>query len=192
MGDCRGVADRGRIPIPRCADRSKNEARELMQIDLERFASWVQPEDILIDVEVRNATHALGLIADAAAQRHGLEPDPVFRALARREAAGSTGVGGGFAIPHAKIVGLAHPLTVLLRPTQAIPFRAPDGAPVSLMLAILVPFDGDKDTHLKLLALVAELFSNATFRSEIEAAKDTAAIAAAFRAKVASLTNAGA
>jgi len=163
-----------------------------MQASLERIAAWVRPENILIDVHVRDATHALGLLADAVANRHQLEPEPVFRALARRESAGSTGVGEGFAIPHAKIVGLARPVTVLLRPKQAIPFRAPDGKPVSLMLAIMVPVDGDKDTHLQLLARVAELFSQASFRAEVEAADDVATIAEAFRAQVARLTNAGA
>jgi PTS system nitrogen regulatory IIA component len=155
--------------------------------DLTRVASWLQPEEILIDVPLRDCAHALEVIADAIGARHGLDPGPVLRALARREQAGSTALGGGFAIPHARISGIDHPLTLLLRAQQAIAFKAPDGAPVSLMLAILVPVDGDKDDHLQLLALVAELFSRPRFRAQLDRGADVVAIAAAFRAGVSQL-----
>ena len=157
-------------------------SRELVQV-----AAWLQPEDFLVDVDVHDATHALHLIADAIALRHQLEPDRVFRALARREAAASTGIGGGLAIPHGRIGGLTRPLTLLLRARRPIPFRAPDGEPVSLMLAIMVPEDGDKDEHLQLLALVAQSFSQPRFRAEVDDARTAEEIAAAFRSQVARL-----
>ena len=155
-----------------------------MQRDLTRVASWLQPEVILIDVPLRDSTHALEVVAHAISARHDLDPGPVFRALSRREQAGSTGLGGGLAIPHAKIAGIERPLTLLLRTRDPIAFKAPDGDPVSLMLAILVPQDGDRDDHLQLLALVAELFSKPQFRAQLDAGADAAAIAEAFRAGV--------
>jgi len=158
-----------------------------MQRDLTRVANWLQPETILIDVQLRDSTHALEVIADAISARHGLEPGPVFRALSRREQSGSTGLGGGLAIPHARISGIDRPLTLLLRAGRAIPFKAPDGDPVSLMLAILVPDDGHKDDHLQLLALVAELFSKPRFRAQMDTGVDASTVAAAFRAGVAQL-----
>ena len=158
-----------------------------MQRDLTRVASWLQPEEILIDVPLRDTTHALEFMAHAIGARHGLDPGPVFRALSRREQAGSTGLGGGFAIPHAKIAGIERPLTLLLRTRDPIPFKAPDGDPVSLMLAILVPQEGDRDDHLQLLGLVAELFSKPRFRAQLDTGTDTAAIAEAFRAGVSQL-----
>jgi PTS system nitrogen regulatory IIA component len=159
-----------------------------MQRDVTRVASWLQPEDILIDVDLQNASHALEVIAQAIGKRHGLDPDPIFRALSRREQAGSTGLGGGFAIPHARIGGIERPLTLLLRARHAIAFHAPDGDPVSLMLAIVVPAEGDKSDHLQLLALVAELFSQPRFRAQLDTASQTAALDDAFRAGVARLT----
>jgi PTS system nitrogen regulatory IIA component len=158
-----------------------------MQRDLTRVANWLQPEKILIDVPLRDCAHALDVIADAISARHSLDPGPVFRALSRREQAGSTALGGGFAIPHARISGIDRPLTLLLRAQRAIPFKAPDSSPVSLMLAILVPEDGDKDDHLQLLGLVAELFSRPRFRAQLDTGADPAALAEAFRAGVASL-----
>jgi PTS system nitrogen regulatory IIA component len=55
------------------------------------------------------------------------------------------------------------------------------------MLAILVPEDGDKQDHLELLALVAELFSDARFRAEMDTGAEPGAVAASFRAGVAQL-----
>jgi PTS system nitrogen regulatory IIA component len=159
-----------------------------MQRDLTRVANWLQPEEILIDVPLRDSAHALEVIAEAISARHGLDPGPVFRALSRREQAGSTALGGGFAIPHARISGIERPLTLLLRAQHDIPFKAPDNDPVSLMLAILVPEEGDKDDHLQLLALVAELFSKPRFRAQLDTGTDTVAIAAAFRAGVSQLS----
>jgi nitrogen PTS system EIIA component len=158
-----------------------------MQRDLTRVANWLQPEQILIDIPLRNSAHALEVIADAISAHHGLDPGPIFRALSRREQAGSTGLGGGFAIPHARISGIERPLTLLLRARHAIPFKAPDSAPVSLMLAILVPEQGDKDDHLQLLALVAELFSRPRFRAQLDAGTDPVALAAAFGSGVSQL-----
>ena len=158
-----------------------------MKPAIKRIASWLQPEGILIDVPLRHSTHALEAIADAIGVHHGLDPGPVFRALSRREQAGSTGLGGGFAIPHARISGIERPITLLMRARHPIPFKAADGDPVSLLLAILVPQHGDANDHLQLLALVAELFSKPRFRAQIDTGTDPAAIAETFRAGVSEL-----
>jgi hypothetical protein len=68
-----------------------------------------------------------------------------------------------------------------------IPFKAADGDPVSLLLAILVPQHGDENDHLQLLALVAELFSKPRFRAQIDTGTDPVAIAETFRAGVCEL-----
>ena len=127
-------------------------------------------------------------MAAAIARVHGLEQAPIFRALCRREQAGSTGLGEGFAIPHARISGIARPLTLFVRTKLGIEFDAPDGKPVSQLLAIMVPADGAKDDHLQLLALVARLFSDRDFRTQLDGASDARAAAEAFRAGIARLT----
>jgi PTS system nitrogen regulatory IIA component len=158
-----------------------------MRAEIERVAAWLQPEGIYLDVPLADSRHALEFIGTAIATHHALESAPVFRALCRREQAGSTGLGGGFAVPHARIAGIDRPLTLLLRARRPIEFKAPDHDPVWLMLAILVPENGDKDDHLKLLALVAELFSNPRFRALMDTGADPEAVAASFAAGVAQL-----
>ena len=159
-----------------------------MANDTMRIATWLQPQEILLGVDVRDRTHALEVVGAEIGREHGLEPGAIFRALWRREQAASTGLGEGFAIPHARIAGIARPLTLFIRTKLAIAFAAPDRKPVSQLLAIMVPVDGAKDDHLHLLALVAQLFSDRAFRKQLDSAPDAVAAADAFRAGIARLT----
>jgi len=156
-----------------------------MADDVTKIATWLQPQSILLDVDVRDRPHALEIAAATICRAQGLDPAPVFRALWRREQAESTALGEGFAIPHARIGGIARPITLFMRTRLAIAFDAPDLRPVSQLLVIMVPEDGAKDDHLQLLALVARLFSNGGFRTRLDRATDAAAVADVFRAGVA-------
>lgn len=123
----------------------------------DRVAEWLAPDDILLDVAVRNVDHAITTAAGRIAERHRLDAAPIARALARREQVGSTGIGQGVALPHARIGGIDRPLLLFMRAEMAIDFAAPDGKPVGLILVILVPADGDPEEHLQLLATAALL-----------------------------------
>ena len=107
--------------------------------------------------------------------------------LARREQAASTALGNGFAIPHARITGIAQPMTIYLRMKAPIAFNSPDGKPVSQLLVIMVPADGAKDEHLQLLALVSQLLSDRGFRMQLDGATDVASAAQAFQGAIAQL-----
>ena len=109
-------------------------------------------------------------------QEIALDADCVFRALWRREQASSTALGDGIAIPHARIEGIAKPLTFYMRTRNAIAFGAPDGQPVSHILVILVPADGDPEAHLQLLAWIAAKFSEPAFRANLAAARTMAEV----------------
>jgi nitrogen PTS system EIIA component len=143
-------------------------------------AQWLQPQDIVLDVDVWDRRRALELAATRIGHANGLDPAPILRALWRREQVGSTAVGQGVAIPHARIVGISRPLTLYMRLKIAMEFGAPDGKPVSHLLVIMVPAEGDADEHLRLLALVARAFSDPAFRASLSEASDAAEAAAAF------------
>ena len=72
----------------------------------------------------------------------------VFESLFARERLGSTGLGQGIAIPHGRIKGLKHASGALLRLQNAIPFDAPDGAPVALLFVLLVPEQATEELSL--------------------------------------------
>ena len=130
----------------------------------------LRPQEIVLDVDVHNAAGALNAAAASIGRAHGLDPAPILRALSRREQVGSTALGSGVAIPHARIAGITEPLTLFMRTRYAIEFGAPDGRPVTNLLVIMVPADGDTDEHLQFLALVAETFTDRAFRTRLAAA----------------------
>ena len=140
------------------------------------LARWLQPEKVLSGVDASDTASLFEIAAREIASAHGLDPGPVLRALTRREQAESTALGNRFAIPHARISGIEEPLTLLIRLSEGIAFRAPDDAAVDLFLFIMVPL-GDQHAHLQLLAAVARLFSQSRFRSEMDAAPDAQALA---------------
>lgn len=130
-----------------------------------------RPQEIALDVAVKDSRHALATAAIYVSDANALDAECVFRALWRREQASSTALGDGIAIPHARISGIAAPLTFYLRTRDAIAFDAPDHKPVSHILVILVPADGDPEAHLQLLAWIAAKCSEASFRDGLAAAK---------------------
>jgi len=95
----------------------------------------------------------------------------VFDSLFDREKLGSTGLGFGVAIPHGRIKTLKEPVCAFVRTAQAIAFEAPDGAPVSLAFAMLVP-EHATEAHLELLSELAQMFSDAPLREALLATQD--------------------
>jgi PTS system nitrogen regulatory IIA component len=147
-----------------------------------RLHEWLRPQQIVLDVDATDRRGALETAAAQIGRTHALDPAPIFRALWRREQVGSTALGQGVAIPHARISGIARPLTIFMRPRFAVAFDAPDGKPVSNILVIMVPEDGDPEEHLQLLAAVAEAFGDSAFRKHLAAASTEAEIDAGFAA----------
>src|SRR6056297_2276216 len=89
----------------------------------------------------------------------------IFEALCQRERLGSTGLGHGVAIPHCR-VAQSSVAAAFIRLTRPIDFDSPDATSVDLFFALAVPSDCS-DTHLKLLASIAELFSDPKQREEL-------------------------
>jgi PTS system nitrogen regulatory IIA component len=100
-----------------------------------------------------------------------LAPEQVFEHLLERERLGSTGLGHGVALPHARIKGLTQAYGALLHLESGIDYDAIDGAPVDIMFGLLVPYDATQE-HLQLLATLASLFSDEAFRQRLRGAKD--------------------
>ena len=101
--------------------------------------------------------------------------------LAAREKLGSTGFGGGVAIPHARLPGLARVRGLFLRLAQPIEYKALDDAPVDLVFALLSPPDAGAD-HLKALAQVSRRLRDIGFVAKLRGAGSTDALYALFAA----------
>ena len=93
----------------------------------------------------------------------------VFDLLVARERLGSTALGDGCAMPHARVPGLGRTLAAFMRLENGVDFDAPDREPVDLVLGLLVP-EESTDEHLEILAAIARTLSEATVRSSLRSA----------------------
>jgi PTS system nitrogen regulatory IIA component len=103
------------------------------------------------------------LIADTLArEQEECHPAELVAGLLAREKLGSTGLGGGIAIPHCRQRDCEHPFGVLISLVDPTPFDAPDERDVDLLFALVVPQEATQE-HLNLLAALARLFSQDEF-----------------------------
>jgi PTS system nitrogen regulatory IIA component len=117
-------------------------------------------------VNATSKRHALSLVAETAARRFGLDAGEVLDALLAREGLGSTGLGSGVAIPHARLPGLRRIRGVFLRLETPVEFDAVDGQPVDLIFALLAPPDSGAE-HLLALARVSRLLRQSDLRKQL-------------------------
>jgi len=131
------------------------------------LSQLLQPKDILLDVNVTGKDDLLQKIGRHMEWVQRLPQSVVVPALAHREEIGSTALGHGVAIPHARIASLDHTQLAYLRLAAPVDFGAPDGEPVGKVLVILVPRMAT-DEHLQVLAEASEMFSDARFREQLD------------------------
>jgi PTS system nitrogen regulatory IIA component len=98
----------------------------------------------------------------------------VFDSLFDREKLGSTGLGYGVAIPHGRVKTIREPVCAFVRTAAPIAFESPDGAPVSLVFAMLVP-EHATEAHLELLSELAQMFSDPQLREALATTEDVQA-----------------
>jgi len=99
----------------------------------------ITPDRVLDRVDARDKAQLLGEMARRAAEAAGLDSKAVLSALSAREQLGSTGVGHGVAVPHARIAGLPRLLGLFARLAHAIDFAAIDDQPVDIVFVMLIP-----------------------------------------------------
>jgi PTS system nitrogen regulatory IIA component len=130
------------------------------------IATLLQPEDIVLDLVVSTKDELLDAIGLHMERSHGLPQRAVALDLARREQIGSTGLGEGVAIPHARFEKLDRILVAYIRLDLPIPFDAPDGKPVHDFLVLLVPKQAAQE-HIGILAETTRMFSDRRFRARL-------------------------
>jgi PTS system nitrogen regulatory IIA component len=113
-----------------------------------------------------------GLLATASEE---LNQGTVFDKLLERERLGSTGLGHGIALPHARVAGVTQARGAFLQLQSGADFDAMDGQPVDLVFGLLVP-EAATEEHLQLLAKLATLFSDEAFCQRLREAGDSAVL----------------
>ena len=116
----------------------------------------MQPKDVHVGVPASCKRSVLETLSNKAAESFGLDASMVYERLMERERLGSTGVGSGIAIPHAR-VDVAEMTGLAMSLRGPVDFDAMDGAPVDIVFLLLAPND-DNTSHLKALSRVARTF----------------------------------
>lgn len=129
------------------------------------------PACVAADVKASDKKDLLKKIAERSAQALKLEPQPVFEALLQRERLGTTGLGNGIALPHARIAGLETVSGFFLRLAEPVDFQAVDGAPVDLVFALFAPADAGAD-HLNALVQVSRVLRDEKMVAHLRASED--------------------
>ncbi|MGQ3016620.1 PTS IIA-like nitrogen regulatory protein PtsN [Phenylobacterium sp.] len=125
---------------------------------------------IALRVSATDKRQILAHLAELAARNFGLEASAVLDALSDREQAGSTGIGHGVAVPHARIEGLDRIRGVFLRVEQPVAFESIDDQPADLIFALLAPPEAGTE-HLRALARVSRMLRNADLREHLRQAR---------------------
>jgi nitrogen PTS system EIIA component len=139
------------------------------------LSDLIRPEAILPSLKANSKKQALQAIAEKAAAMTGVQEKDIFETLVKREKLGSTGVGGGIAIPHGKLKGLDSIFGLFARMPKPIDFEALDDHPVDLIFLLLAP-EGAGADHLKALARVARLFREPGVVVKLRGSSDTSAL----------------
>lgn len=135
----------------------------------------IPPEGVISPLKATSKKQALQELANKAESIAGLPARLIFDGLIERERLGSTGMGNGIAIPHAKLEDLTTLYGLFARLDTPIDFDAIDDAPVDLIFVLLAPTNAGAD-HLKALARISRLLRNTGACEKLRGEKNPAAL----------------
>jgi PTS system nitrogen regulatory IIA component len=139
-----------------------------------KVADLLSPADVAIDVRASDKPALLRDLAARAAASLDISANALAAELLKRDELGSTGIGGGVCIPHARFRGVKRPFGFLVRLKQPIEFQAVDGKPVDIVFLLALPAS-DQLEQLNALAGVARKLRDPDVLSRLrEAASATA------------------
>jgi PTS system nitrogen regulatory IIA component len=135
------------------------------------LSALLQGGAILPLSEAGSRKQAIHLLCEALAEATGISARKIEEAVMERERLGSTGVGEGVAIPHARLEGLDAPVGAYMRLVKGVEFEAIDERPCDLIFMLLAPQAAGAD-HLRALAQVSRVFRQGAVRDGLRAARE--------------------
>jgi PTS system nitrogen regulatory IIA component len=132
---------------------------------------FLSQNDVMLDVRGSDKVQLLKDLSTRAALEVGFDAALISAEILKREELGSTGLGSGVAIPHARIPGLSKPQAVLARLKRALDFAAIDEEPVDLVFLLLLP-NSSAGEQLNALASVARQLRNPQVVAMLRKARD--------------------
>ncbi len=137
-----------------------------------QLSELINVNRIRSDINVHSKKRAIEELSNLITQdQTQLDSGDIFDSLLSRERLGSTGVGYGIAIPHGRIKNCKKITGAFIQLIQGIDFDAIDNQPVDMLFALIVP-EESTDEHLQVLALLASMFNDESFRDKLRLSKD--------------------
>lgn len=143
------------------------------------IATLLAPDGVTLRGSASSKRQALHMVAEAAAEGLGMDAGVLFAALLEREALGSTGLGSGVAVPHARVLGLKKVQAVFVRLEAPVAYDAVDDRPVDLLMGLFAPPDSGAE-HLRALAAVSRALRSPGLRERLRQARTEDALRALF------------
>ncbi len=139
------------------------------------LADLIEPDQVVFGARASNKQQLLQDLASRAATLLHLDAQTIFNALQLREELGSTGLGNGFALPHARIKGLDRLFGMFARLNRPVHFDAIDGKSVDLVFLLLLPPIAGSE-HLAALACISRYLHDKEFAARLRKAPSVAAL----------------
>ena len=127
---------------------------------------------ISINDDCRTKKSILQRLSLLLSKSSGISTDEIFAGLYEREKLGSTSVGNGVAIPHARIKGINQPFVSVIILDNPIDFDNIDSLDVDIVVCLIVPTE-ETDNHLTLLACLSEILDKISNRKKLRSARNT-------------------
>lgn len=135
----------------------------------------ISAEAVIPSLKVKTKKQLLQELSSRAARFTGVSERDIFDVLWQRERLGSTGLGHGVAIPHAKLPNIRRIVGLFARLAEPVDFDSVDGEPIDLVFLLLAP-EGAGADHLKALASVSRLLRDGQSADKLRASRDASAL----------------
>ena len=135
-----------------------------------KITNIINPKNIYLDVKAGSKRQLLQELAQKASELSGIDERTIFDALLERENLGTTGFGGGTALPHARLENLDKIYGIFMRLSSPMNYDAIDNKPIDLVFMLMSPDSSGAD-HLTALAQISRLLKDENACEKLRRAK---------------------
>ena len=138
-----------------------------------RILDFLTPDGVISSLESTSKEQVLAELVEPIAEANpSIDKDHLVEILVGRENLGSTGIGGGVAIPHGKLEGLDGLVASFGKSSQGIDFSSMDNKPAHLFFLLVAPKNSAGD-HLKALSRISRLFKDPLLKAGLQQANSS-------------------
>ncbi len=135
-----------------------------------KFSDLIKIDQIQLNLNASSKKKALEIISQIVTDNYPqYQSNKIFETFIERERLGSTGIGHGVALPHARLSDCADTIGIFISLSEGVDFDAIDKQPVKLIFALLIP-ENSTEEHLQILAGLAAFFRQEDKRQMLDRA----------------------